>query len=122
MANNFESNFTRKVMMKVLDRFESNRVLSRNVNTQFFEGAFNPNSGDTVDVKRPTDYKSVRSSTGDITGSKSDIVTGKASATVQDYITVGVDYNEADEALNMGTDKDRFWDDVANRIVIEPGN
>lgn len=119
MANNFESNFTRKVMLKVLDRFESNRVLSKNVNTQLFSGQFNPNSGDTVDIKRPTDYKSVRTSTGDISGQKSDIITGKASATVQDYITVGVDYNEADEALTMGTDKSRFWDDVANRIVID---
>jgi len=119
MANNFESNFTRKVMMKVLDRFESNRVLSRNVNTQMFQGAFDPNSGDTVDVKRPTDYKSVRTPTGDITGQKKDIITGKASATVQDYITVPVDYDEADEALNMGTDINRFWDDIGTRIVTD---
>lgn len=119
MANSFESNFTRKLMMKVLDRFESNRVLSKNVDTQTFKGGFNPNTGDTIDVKRPTDYASYRSSTGDITSQKQDIVTGKASATVQDYITVGVDYDEADEALKMGTDQSRFWDDIANRIVVD---
>lgn len=119
MANNFDSNFTRKVALKILDRFEANRVISKNVNTQLFQGAFNPNTGDTIDVKRPTDYQSVRSANGDITGTKRDIITGKASATVQDYITVPIDYDEADEAIKMGTDADRFWDDAANRIVID---
>lgn len=118
MANNFESNFTRKVMEKVIAGFESSRVVSRNVNTQLFEGKFNPNTGDTIDVKRPTDYSSVRTSTGDITGQKKDIITGKASATVQDYITVAVDYNEADEALKMG-DTSRYFDDAAKRIVTD---
>ena len=119
MANNFESNFTRKVLLKVLDRFEANRVISKKVDTQTFKGGFNPNTGDTIDVKRPTDYTTTRTSTGDISGSKSDVVTGKASAVVQDYITVAVDYDEADEAIKMGTDQTRFWDDIANRIVID---
>jgi hypothetical protein len=119
MANNFASNFTRKVMMKVLERFEANRVMSKNVDTQLFNGQFNPNTGDTIDVKRPTDYQSVRTSGGDISSSKRDIITGKASATVQNYITVAVDYDEADEAIKMGTDINRFWDDIANRIVID---
>jgi len=119
MANNFESNFTRKLMEKVIPRFEANRVLSKNVNTQLFEGKFNPSTGTQIDVQRPTDYKSTRTSNGDISGTKEDIVTGKATATVQDYITVAVDYDEADEALKMGTNQSRFWDDIANRIVID---
>ena len=119
MANTFESNFTRKVMMKVMDRFEANRVMSKNVNTQLVQGAFNPDSGTQVDIKRPTDYLVVKTSDGDITGTKRDIVTGKATATVQDYITVPVDYDEVDEALKMGTDNNRFWDDIANRIIID---
>lgn len=120
MANNFESNFTRKLMMKVADRFEANRLLSKQVDTQTYSGSFNPNTGDTIDIKRPTDYKTTRTSTGDISSTTAQsIVTGKASATVQDYITVEVDYDEADEALNMGTDADRFFDDIANRIVID---
>ena len=119
MANSFASNFTRKVMTKVAEKVEANRVLSKNVDTQTFKGAFNPNSGDTVDIKRPTDYTTTQTATGDISSSKKDIVTGKASAVVQDYITVAVDYNEAAEALEMGSDKDRFWDDIARRIVID---
>ena len=119
MANDFTSNFTRKVMMKVLASFESQRVLSKNVNTQLFAGEFNPNSGDTVDIKRPTDYKTIRTSDGDITGTKRDIITGKAFATVQDYITIPIDFKEADQALKMGTDMDRFWDDAAMRMVTD---
>lgn len=120
MANNFESNFTKKLMMKVADRTEANRVMSKNVDSQTYKGAFNPNTGDTVDIKRPTDYKTTRTSNGDISSTTAqEIITGKASATVQDYITVEVDYDEADEALKMGTDSDRFFDDIARRIVVD---
>lgn len=119
MANNFESNFTRKVMMKVIPAFETERVITKNVNTQLFSGAFDPNSGDTVDIKRPTRYNSIRTSTGDITGQKQDIITGKASATVQDYFTVAIDYDEAAEALEMGTDADRFWQDAMRDEVVD---
>ena len=120
MANNFESNFTRKLAMKVLDAFESERVLSKNVDTQLLSGQFNANSGDNVDFKRPTDFVSTRTSDGDISGGTADpIITGKATGTVQDYITVEMDYFEADEALKMGTDKDRFTTDAAKRIVTD---
>jgi hypothetical protein len=119
MANTFESNFNRKVAMKTLAAFESNRVMSKNVNTQLVSGAFNPNSGTQVDIKRPTDYTTIRDAAGNISTTRSDIVTGKATATVQDYITVAVDYNEVDEALKMGSDMDRFFDDIARRIVVD---
>ena len=110
MANNFESNFTRKLAMKVLDAFESERVLS---------GQFNANSGENVDFKRPTDFVSTRTSDGDISGGTADpIITGKATGTVQNYITVEMDYFEADEALKMGTDKDRFTTDAAKPLLV----
>jgi len=102
MANNFDSNFTRKLMRSFLDKFESERVLTKNVNTQLFSGKFNPSTGDTIDVKRPTDYVTVRTPEGDLTSdSPSDIITGKASAVVQDYFTSFVDFEEADEAIKM---------------------
>jgi len=101
-TNNFESNFTRKLMRSFLDKFESERVLSKNVNTQLFNGRFAPDTGSIIDVKRPTDFKSVRTATGDLTSeSESDIITGKASAVVQDYFTSFVDYDEAAEAIEM---------------------
>ena len=119
MPNNLQSNFTRKVAMKVLDRFEANRVMSKNTNTQLVAGAFNPDSGTQVDIKRPTDYTVIDTADGNISTTRSDIITGKATATVQNYITVAVDYDEVDEALKMGSDISRFWDDISNRIVID---
>ncbi len=102
MANDFTSNFVNPLLEEFLDGFENTRVLSKNVNTQLFEGKFNPNTGDKVDVKRPTDYQAVRTATGNLTGLTEDIITGQASAIVQDYISVPIDYNEADQALKMG--------------------
>ena len=102
MANNFASNFTRTIMRSFLDKFEAERVLSKNVNTQLFQGKFTPDKGENIDVKRPTDYVTVRTSDGDVTAeTASDIITGKATATVQDYFTAFVDYDEADEAIKM---------------------
>ncbi len=103
MANNFASNFTRKLMEAFIPSFESERTLSANVNTQLFAGKFNGTTGDTIDVSRPTDFVTVRTANGDVSGeTKSDIITGKASAVVQDYFTAFVDYDEADEAIKMG--------------------
>jgi len=118
MANNFDSNFTRKIMEKTIPSFESNRVLSKNVNTQLFAGMFNPQSGTVIDVKRPTDYIVTETATGNISTTRSNIINGKASATVQNYLTVAVDYNEVDEALKMG-DKSEMWGSIARRLVTK---
>ena len=119
MANNFDSNFTRKIAKVFLDKFESTRVLSKNVNTQLLTGRFDPSSGENVDFKRPTDYKSERTSTGDVSGATAqDITTGKATGTVQDYFTVFVDYNEADEAIKMDQ-LDMLLAPMATRIVTD---
>tara|TARA_R110000787_G_scaffold194120_1_gene305718 strand:+ start:26663 stop:27928 length:1266 start_codon:yes stop_codon:yes gene_type:complete len=119
MANNFESNITRKLAKTFLEKFESSRVLSKNVNTQLLSGAFSPDTGDTVDFKRPTDYKSTRTATGDISGGTAQsIVTGKASGVVQDYFTVELDWNEADEALKMDQ-LDQLIAPAASRIVTD---
>ena len=119
MANNFDSNFTRKLARVFLEKFETERVLSKNVDTQLLAGKFNPSTGDTVDFKRPTDYKSVRTSNGDVSGAtKSDIITGKASGVVQDYFTAFVDYDEADEAIKMDQ-IDQLLAPLATRIVTD---
>ncbi|ANJ65517.1 putative coat protein [Pseudoalteromonas virus vB_PspP-H6/1] len=102
MANNFDSNFTRKLARSFIEGFEANRVISKNVNTQLLDGKFAPDTGDKVDFKRPTDYKSKRTANGDISAlNRSDIITGKATGEVQEYFTVDVDFDEADEALKM---------------------
>lgn len=119
MANNFDSNITRKLARSFLKPFESERVLSKNVDTQLLSGAFNPSSGDTVDFKRPTDYKSTRTSDGDVSsGTAESIITGKASGTVQDYFTVELDWQEADEAIKMDQ-LDQLIAPAAKRIVTD---
>ena len=119
MANDFDSNFSRKLMKSFLNKFESERVLTKNVDTQLFSGKFQGDTGDTIDVKRTTDYKTSRTSTGDVSGeTKSSIITGKASATVQDYFTSFVDYDEADEAIKMDQ-LDKLLAPMATRIVTD---
>jgi len=120
MANNFDKNFTTKLARGVLDSFESSRVISKSVNTQKLDGKFNPDSGETVLFKRPTDFTSNRSTKGDITGvARSEIVRGNAFGEVQDYITISVDYDEADEALKMGNDHNEFFNSIGRRIVSD---
>ena len=121
MANSFDSNITAKLARTFLPAFESARVLSKRVNTQLFDGArgFDPSTGDTISVKRPTDYKSVRTAAGDLTAATaSDIITGKASATVQNYITVFCSFTEADQAIKMDQ-LDQLLAPMATRMVTD---
>lgn len=117
MANNFDSNFSRKLMQIFLEKFESSRVLSKSVNTQLLDGKFNPTSGTVVDFKRPHDYNAIETAGGDISQStKSDIISGKASGTVQNYITVATEWANVDEALKLNQ-LDEILEPMATRIV-----
>ena len=119
MANDLDSNFTRKLARVFLEKFDSDRVLSKNVDTQLLAGKFAPDTGDTVDFKRPTDYISSRTADGDLTSANtSDIITGKASGVVQDYFTVDVEYQEADEALKLDQ-LDQLLAPMATRIKTD---
>lgn len=119
MPNNFDSNFTEAIAKQVTPAFENERVLSKNVNTQMLEGKFGEDSGETTAFRRPTDHVTTRTADGDISATTaSPILTGKATGTVQDYITVELDYSEADEAIKMGN-KSRFFKDAAKRIATD---
>lgn len=121
MANDFSSNFTRKLAPIITKAFETNRSLSKNVDTQLLSDRFSKSdTDDIVDFKRPTDYKSVRTSGGDITlNTPSSIITGKSSGVVQDYFTVHVDFDEADEALKMAQKNELVNIPMMNRIVTD---
>lgn len=119
MANNFDSNFTRTVAKVFLAGFNSKRIMSKNVNTQLLTGKFDPDSGANVDFKRPTDYVSVRTAAGDVSGATaSSIITGKATGTVQDYFTTFVSFSEADQAIKMGN-LETLLDPLSTRIVTD---
>lgn len=119
MANNLSANVTRKVARVFLDAFESSRVVTKTTNTQLLSGKFNPSSGSTADFKRPHDYNSIRTSGGDISGStKSDIIAGKATGTVQDYFTAATEWGNVEEALELDQ-LDAILEPMARRIVTD---
>jgi hypothetical protein len=104
MPNNLSSNTQATLSKKILDRFESTRTISKTVNTQFLGDAINSNTGDTVFIKRPGRFKSTRSADGDLVAlgsTANSIIAGKASGTVQDFITVEVDWSILEEATQL---------------------
>lgn len=117
MANNFNSNTVEMLARTFLEKFESSRVLTKAVDTQLIQGEFTPRSGGTVSVKRPHDYNAIRTTGGDISGAtKSDIISGKATATVQDYITVATEWENIQEALEADQ-IDQILAPMATRVV-----
>lgn len=119
MANNLTSNTSSIVLKKFLPGFMSDLVSCKTVNRQLIgDGDLDPSTGDTIAVKRPTQFKSSRSATGDMSGLSSDVVSGKASAVVQDYITVRVASTDVEQALQSDQ-----WDEllkpVRSRIVTD---
>ena len=81
------------------------------------QGKFNPDSGDNVDFKRPTDYVTKRTSNGDISGTTAtSIITGKATGTVQDYFTEELILRKP-MTIKMGQ-LDELLKPVATRLVL----
>jgi hypothetical protein len=102
MSNNLSSNYARKLIPVFLERMEAKRELSKAVNTQLFQGKINPSSGSEIDVKRPHQYRAVETPDGNMTAAtKNAIIAGKATATVQNYITVEIDLTNKQEALEL---------------------
>jgi carbon monoxide dehydrogenase subunit G len=119
MANNLSSNVTRKVARVFLDAFENSRVITKTVDTQLLADKFNPSSGSSVDFKRPHDYKTIRTSGGDISSStKSEIIAGKATGTVQNYFTAATSWGNVEEALQLDQLED-ILAPMARRIVTD---
>lgn len=116
MANNFDSNLEKRLSKSFIKAFESQRVLSRTVNTQIAETnpGFSPITGDTIYVRRPYRTTAVETAKGDITGLTRDIVSGQAPVTVQNVITTFAEWDVVDEALKM----DRL-DEILRPYAVE---
>lgn len=118
-TNVLTDNTTVPLAKGFLKAFEGSRVLTKTVNTQLLQGKITPSSGGSADFKRPHDYKSDRTSTGDISAvDRSDIVAAKATGTVQDYFTVHADWDEFDEATSMD-ELEGILAPMAQRIVTD---
>lgn len=119
MANNTDSNVTRKVTRVFLEKFEASRVLTKTTDTQLLSGKFKADSGTTVDFKRPHDYKTIRTAGGDISSStKSDIISGKATGTVQPYFTEATEWGNVEEALELDQ-LDQILAPMATRMITD---
>lgn len=119
-VNVLDNNTTTPLAESFLKGFESQRVLTKTVDTQLLEGKFSPKSGSTADFRRPVDHKSDRTSDGDISAvDRSDIVVGKATGTVQDYFTVHMDWDEVDEALKMDKLDELVGMPASERIITD---
>jgi len=118
MANNFDSNLTKKIATSFGKSFQSQRVLTKAINTQLAQGQFNPSTGSTIYVRRPHEAKIFRTAAGDITGQTDDITSGQAPVTVMNLFTTFAAWDVVDEALKMDA-MDEIMAPLSQRIVTE---
>lgn len=119
MANNLSSNVTGKLLKIFLKKFESDKILCKSVDKAILNGEVTDDTGGTVSVKRPHQYNAIRTAGGDISSStKSDILSGKATGTVQNYITVATEWSNKEEALQLNQ-LEKIIEPMAERCVIE---
>ena len=102
MANNVNGNVSEIVLKKFVPGFKSTNVLCNAVDRQLIQGELNINTGETVFLKRQHQFKAFRSATGDLSSTTtSNLISGKVAATVSNYCTVWVDYQQFEEALKL---------------------
>ncbi len=107
MANNLASNtstFVKRFSQVAVPGFESNRVLSKTIDTQWIDGTngITPQTGSTIYMKRSPLFKAVRTAGGDMTGqTANDLAIGRIAATVQEYITVWFEYSGLEEVTQL---------------------
>lgn len=122
MANNLGSNYGKKVAQHIAEGFEASRVTSKTVDTRTIQGMHNNRTGDTVYTKRPTAYKGLETERGDISGQTKNIIgVGQIASVVQDLITVPVEWDSVEEALELNQlDKllEPMGEEVCNRLEL----
>lgn len=102
MPNSLSSNTVEDLARIFTEKAESSRVVSKTVDTQLLTPRLTPRTGGEVSFKRPTDYNAIETSDGDISlSTKSDIITGKTTGVVQNYITVATEWENVEEALEL---------------------
>ena len=102
MPNFLDSNHGEKIAQSIGAGFESSRVTSKTVDTQTLQGMHNSSTGSVVYTKRPTAYKAVETPRGDITSvAANSIAVGQVASTVQDLITVHVEWDTVEQALQL---------------------
>ena len=102
MSNTLTKNVSQMVLKKFLPGFMDDLVLSETVDRQLLRGVINPNTGSSVQFKRPHQYRSERTTNGDMTGkTASEIISATATANISDYITVFIDWQQLEQAIEL---------------------
>jgi len=119
MANNLVSNTTENLLKRFLVSFESQRVLTKTINKSILDGEVTNDTGGSVAVKRPHDYIAVETATGDISSAaENTIISGKASATVQPWITIPIPWTIEEEMLDLDQ-LDKIIAPAATRAITQ---
>jgi len=120
MANNLASNVTEKLLRKFVPGFENDQVLTKSIDTSLIADEYDAESGDTVSIKRPGQFKAIRTADGDLTAQTEDnIIAGKATATVQNMITVWVKWSQIEAALKLNQLDELVINPMKDTIVTE---
>ena len=116
MANNLNSNVSQIVLKKFAPMFQNDCVLVKTVDRQLIQGEINPNTGDTVYLKRPHQFASTRTADGDISATTTqNLVSGKIPAKISNYCTVEVAYSQLEEAIKLNQ-LDEILKPISERI------
>jgi hypothetical protein len=107
-SNNLSSNVSSITLKKFAEGFKSTNVVLNAVDRQVIQGELNPNTGDTVFLKRPMQYRALRTATGDLTAqSPSNLISGKIAATISNYCSVWIEYDQIEQALRLNQ-----WEEI----------
>lgn len=116
MANNLNGNVSQIVLKKFASMFQNDCVLVRTVDRQLIQGEINPNTGDTVYLKRPHQFASTRTADGDISSTTTqNLISGKIPAKISNYCTVEVAYSQLEEAIKLNQ-LDQILKPISERI------
>lgn len=118
-TNNLDSNVSQIVLKKFLPGFMSDLVLAKTVDRQLLAGEINSTTGDSVSFKRPHQFASKRTANGDISGqAKNNLISGKATGRVGNYITVAVEWQQIEEALKLNQ-LEEVLKPITERVVTD---
>lgn len=107
-SNNLNSNVSQITLKKFAEGFKSTNVLVNAADRQVIQGELNPNTGDAVFLKRPMQYRALRTATGDLSAqSPSALISGKIEARISNYCTVWIEYDQIEQALRLNQ-----WEEI----------
>ncbi|MDK9585420.1 P22 phage major capsid protein family protein [Lelliottia wanjuensis] len=118
-GNNMSKNVSQKVLQKFLPEFASDLVLTKTIDRQIIANKIDNTTGDSIQIKRPHQFKTEKTKTGDLTGKDpSALVAATATAKVDDYITVYVSWSQLEQALELNQ-LDKILKPIARTMATE---